>query len=149
MPYKKLFPLNLPREEDQENEGSASFFFEMWEVVISVAEQIPWTDAGQTRLVEAIQVLKGLPGQTTVQNGWLGQAGDLVGPDSAGTRNDGIWLQMRFIFSYFFTSDLLQLKKTYQCVMDDALWWINLIGKPLSARNRSGFSSIIEPWIMF
>ena len=71
MPYKKLFPLNLPREEDQENEGSASFFFEMWEVVISVAEQIPWTDAGQTRLVEAIQVLKGLPGQTTVQmGGW-------------------------------------------------------------------------------
>ena len=67
----KLFPLNRPREEDRENEEPESFLFEMWEVVMSVAEQIPWRHPGHTRLVEVIQALKDLPGPTTVQmNGW-------------------------------------------------------------------------------
>ena len=69
----KLFSLNRPREEDEENEGPGSFLWEMWEVVISVAEQIPWKHPGQTtgRLVEVIQALKGLPGPTTVHmDGW-------------------------------------------------------------------------------
>ncbi|KAF8803326.1 hypothetical protein BYT27DRAFT_7340991 [Phlegmacium glaucopus] len=63
----KLFPLNRPREEDRESEGPESFLFEMWGVVTSVAEQIPWNHPGQTRLVEVIQALKDLPGPTTVQ----------------------------------------------------------------------------------
>ena len=50
----KLFPLNRPREKDKENEGPESFLWEMWGVVISVAEQIPWKHLGQTRLEEVI-----------------------------------------------------------------------------------------------
>ena len=66
----KVFPLNRPREEDtRENEEPESFLFEMWGVIISVAEQIPWKhrDSGQTRLVEVIQALKDLPGSTTLK----------------------------------------------------------------------------------
>ena len=42
----KLFPLNRPKEEkkdddDIENEEPGSFLWEMWEIVISVAQQIP------------------------------------------------------------------------------------------------------------
>jgi hypothetical protein len=63
----KLFPLNRPREEDRENEEPESFLFEMWDVVISVVEQIPWDHPGQTRLVNCIRALRDLPGPTTVQ----------------------------------------------------------------------------------
>ena len=67
----KLFPLNRPREEDKENEEPESFLWEMWGVVVSVAEQIPWEHPGQTRLVEVIQALNDLPGPKTVQmDGW-------------------------------------------------------------------------------
>ena len=63
----KLSPLNRPKENDEENEDPESFLFEMWEVVISVADQIPWKHPGQIRLVEVIQALKDLPGPTKVQ----------------------------------------------------------------------------------
>jgi len=102
----KLFPLNRPREEDRENEGPESFLFEMWGVVISVAEQIPWKHPGQTRLVEVIQALRDLPGPTTVQMDSWGKLViwsdlPLLGPVMT-ERGYG----MRFMFSYCFASDL-------------------------------------------
>ena len=102
----KLFPLNRRREEDKENEEPESFLFEMWDVVISVAEQIPWKHAGQNRLVECIQALRDLPEPKLVRmDNW----GELViwsdlpmlGPVMT-ERNHG----MRLISSYFFASDL-------------------------------------------
>jgi Protein of unknown function (DUF3632) len=69
----KLFPLKRPREEGRENEEPESFLLEMWGVVISVAEQIPWRHPGQTRLVEFIQALKDLPDTTTVQMEYWGE----------------------------------------------------------------------------
>ena len=61
----KLFPLNWPTkkkdDDDIENEEPGSFLWEMWEIVISVAQQIPWKHPGQTKLVEFIQALKDLP----------------------------------------------------------------------------------------
>ena len=58
-------PLNRPTkkkdDDDTENEEPGSFLWEMWEIVISVAQQIPWKHPGQTKLVEFIQALKDLP----------------------------------------------------------------------------------------
>ena len=65
----KLFPLNRPKkkkgDDDIENEEPGSFLWEMWEIVISVAQQIPWKHPGQTKLVEFIQALKDLPEPNT------------------------------------------------------------------------------------
>lgn len=63
----ELFPLNRPQEGDQENEDVTSFLLEMWGVVICLAEQIPWDDPRQKKLVEVIQALKDLPGPKTIQ----------------------------------------------------------------------------------
>ena len=62
-PHKRLTSSSAKRE----NEEPESFLFEMWGVVISVAEQIPWDHPEQVRLVKFIRTLKDLPGQTTVQ----------------------------------------------------------------------------------
>ena len=96
----KLFPLNRPREEDKENEDPAIFLFEMWDVVVSLAEQIPWNHPGQNRLVELIQALRDLPEPKTVElKNWDDQVVysdlPLLGPVMT-ERNHG----MRFIFSY-------------------------------------------------
>ena len=70
----KLFPLNRPKEkENEDNEGPESFLWELWEVVISVAQQIPWRHPGQTRLVELIQALRDLPEPITVIMGSWGE----------------------------------------------------------------------------
>ncbi|KAF8972226.1 hypothetical protein BDZ97DRAFT_1913447 [Flammula alnicola] len=67
----KLFPLNRASRDDRKNEEPESFLFEMWGVVISVAEQILWKHPGQTRLVEVVQALKDFPGPTTIEmEGW-------------------------------------------------------------------------------
>lgn len=73
MAIDKLFPLNRPREGEKENEEPASFLFEMWGVVIGVAEQIPWNDPRQDKLVDIIRALKDLPGSTTIQMGGWGE----------------------------------------------------------------------------
>ena len=97
----KLFPLNRPREEDtRENEEPESFLFEMWEVIISVAEQIPWKHSGQTRLVEVIQALKDLPGSTTLKFDYWSDMelwSDL--PMLGAVMTEKCYC-MRFIFSY-------------------------------------------------
>ena len=96
----KLSPLKRPREEDKENEDPAIFLFEMWDVVVSLAEQIPWNHPGQNRLVELIQALRDLPEPKTVElKNWDDQVVysdlPLLGPVMT-ERNHG----MRFIFSY-------------------------------------------------
>jgi len=102
----KLFPLNRPREEDRENEEPESFLFEMWGVVISAAEQTPWENPGQTRLIKAIRALKDLPGPTTVQMDSWGKLAiwsdlPLLGPTMTehgpGMR---LYLFLRLIFSF-------------------------------------------------
>ncbi|KAF8906980.1 hypothetical protein CPB84DRAFT_1744776 [Gymnopilus junonius] len=67
----QLFPLNRPRDGDKENEEPASFLFEMWGVVIDVAQQLPWKDTRQDRLVDIIRALKDLPESKAIQmNSW-------------------------------------------------------------------------------
>ena len=91
-----LFPLNRPG--NRENEEPESSLLEMWNIVVSVAEQIPWKHPGQNRLVEFIRGLRDLPEPTTVQ---MDDWGELViwsglpilGPVMM-ERNHG----MRFIF---------------------------------------------------
>ena len=63
--------LNCPREGDIENEGPESFLWEMWGVIISVLEQIPWKHPGQIRLIiEVIRALKDIPGETIDMESW-------------------------------------------------------------------------------
>ena len=70
----QLFPLNRPKEGDQENEEPASFLFEMWGVVVDIAEQIPWNDPRQDSLVDIIRALRDLPDSRIVP---MGSWGDL------------------------------------------------------------------------
>ena len=101
----RLSPLKRPREEDKENEEPESFLFEMWEVVVSVAEQIPWKHPGQSRLVELIQALRDSPDQTAVKMDEWGELviwSDLPMLGPVLTERD---YGMRFRFSYCFTSD--------------------------------------------
>ena len=101
----KLFPLNRRREEDRENEEPESFLFEMWEVVVSVAEQISWKHPGQSRLVELIQALRDSPDQTVVKMDEWGELviwSDLPMLGPVLTERD---YGMRFRFSYCFASD--------------------------------------------
>ena len=100
----KLFPLNRPREGDKENEGPESFLWEMWGVIISVVEQIPWKHPGQIRLIEVIRALKDIPGETIDMDSW-GEMDfwwdlPLLGP--AMTENG---YRERFVFSYCSASD--------------------------------------------
>ena len=99
----KLFPPNRPREEDEDTVG---YLFEMWRVVISVAEQIPWKHPGQAGLVEVIQALKDLPGHKTVDMGDFGKL--VVWPDLPllGPVMAERGYSMRFKFSYCFASDV-------------------------------------------
>ena len=63
----RLFPLNRTDSDGERKEEPESFLWELWSVIIKVAQQIPWKSRAQDRLAELIKALRDLPSEIVVE----------------------------------------------------------------------------------